>query len=214
MIHALQQTGRILFVALPILMAAGAPRWATAQNMQVIGSNSYSQACYRASTAAAMTGSASPSDIESCDKAIDHGNLKRRDLVATYVNRGVIHVARENFNAAAKDYNRAIELDSNVAEAYLNRGNLWFMANRYSEAIIDYDRALELNVMQPFVALLNRGMVRETVGQFDMAKADYLAALAERKDWSIAEQKLARVTQKIAQAARAQDDKKQKQNEN
>ncbi len=168
-----------------------------AQNMQVIGSNSIAQECYRASTAAALSGFASRSDVEVCSKAVAHGNLKRRDLIATYVNRGVINTALQDFRAAAKDYNRAIGMDDEVPEAYVNRGNLWFMAERYQEAIADYDQALKFGFSQPYVALLNRGMVREIIGELDAAKADYLAALEKREGWEVAKQKLARVTKKL-----------------
>lgn len=209
MMHLNKNTRRTILNVLPVFIGMFCPVLASAQNMQVIGSNSFSQACYRASTAAALSSNASPQDIENCDKAISYDKLKRRDLIATYVNRGVINVALEDYVAAAKDYNRAIDLDPNVAEAYLNRGNLWFMSNRYGDAIADYDRALELKVGQPYIALLNRGMVRETVGQLAKAKADFEAALAQREGWSVAEQKLARVTKKMAQAARAQDDQEQ-----
>jgi tetratricopeptide (TPR) repeat protein len=182
---------------------------AYAQNMQIIGGNSLAQACYQGSTSAALTGNGSHAALQSCDDAIAKVKLKRRDLIATYVNRGVINVAMENFQAAAKDYNRAIELDPDVAEAYLNRGNLWFIAHRYSEAIADYDHALKLGFAQPYVALLNRGMVRETVGQLKMAQADYTAALKEREEWTIAIQKLARVTQKLDVIEQAGDGQKE-----
>ena len=173
--------------------------------MQVIGGNSLAQECYRASTSAALSGSAGLNDLEGCANAIAHGNLKRRDLVATYVNRGVINTALENYKDAARDYNRAISLDDSTAEAFVNRGNLWFMSNRYLEAISDYDKSLELGFAQPHVALLNRGMVREIIGQHDQAKADYEAALSEREGWKVAQQKLARVSKKIAERERKKE---------
>ncbi len=169
----------------------------SAQNMQVIGGSSYARDCYHASTAAALTGSVSRVDVENCDKALHYGGLKKRDLIATYVNRGVVHMAMENFTAAANDYNKALELNPKVAEAYVNRGNLWFMVNRYQEAIEDYGQSLELGFAQAYIALLNRGMVHETTGKFSMAKDDYLAALSQKSEWPIALQKLERVNKKI-----------------
>ena len=175
-----------------------------AQNMQVVGNNSLARECYRASTAAALSGSASRADVETCTNAVHYGQLRRADLIATYVNRGVINTAIEDFKAAAKDYNRAIDMNPDVAEAYVNRGNLWFMANHLKEAILDYDKALELGFGQPFVALLNRGMVKEQLGQLEAARADYVAALDKREGWEIALEKLDRVEAKLAKKATTQ----------
>ena len=79
------------------------PMLAEAQNMQVIGKNSMARECYRASTSAALSGTASRLDVQSCDNAIEHGHLRRSDLIATYVNRGVINTALEQYKAAAND---------------------------------------------------------------------------------------------------------------
>lgn len=170
-----------------------------AQNMQVIGGDSMAQECYRASTSASLTGTAGALDLQSCSNALENGNLRKRDVIATYVNRGVINTALQNYRAAAKDYNRAIKMDPKLAEAYVNRGNLWFVASRYAEAIADYDTAMDLGFSQPHVALLNRGMAREVIGQLLPAKDDYLAALAVHKEWETAKQKLQRVNVKLEQ---------------
>ena len=165
--------------------------------MMVIGSDSLAHQCYRASTSAALTGSANQIDLENCDKALHHTVLKKRDLIATYVNRGVVHAAMENLTAAVKDYNKALRLDPNVAEAYVNRGNLWFVASNYPQAIKDYDRSLELGITQEHIALLNRGMVYEATGRYRLAKQDYLAALERVDEWPVALKKLERVNKKI-----------------
>ena len=185
---------KIISLSLFFVLYSG---FAPAQNMQVIGGSSYARDCYQASNAAALTGSASRVDVENCDNALHYGGLKKRDLIATYVNRGVVHMAMENFTEAAKDYNKALELNPKVAEAYVNRGNLWFMVSRYQEAIEDYGQSLELGFAQTHIALLNRGMVHEITGSFEMAKDDYLQALSHKSEWPIAKQKLERVNKKI-----------------
>lgn len=170
---------------------------ASAQSMIVIGSDSLAHQCYLASTTAALTGSANQSDIDYCDKALQQALLKKRDLIATYVNRGVVHAAMENLTSAVKDYNKALKLDPNVAEAYINRGNLWFVASNYPQAIKDYNRSLELGIRQEHIVLLNRGMVYETTGRYKLAKQDYLAALEKVEEWPAALKKLERVNKKI-----------------
>lgn len=170
---------------------------AGANSMQVIGASSIAQECYRLSAASTLTGHASRSDIKVCNNAIINGQLRKKDLIATHVNRGIIYVALENFKMAAKDYNRAIKLSDNVSEAYVNRGNLWFMAQRYQEAIADYDKSLEQEFAQAHVALLNRGMAYEALGKFSQAKEGYLAALERIDGWSEAQSRLERVNKKL-----------------
>src|SRR5690606_28474710 len=54
------------------------------------------EACYRA----ASFGDSARSALEACDSAIESGKLRRRDLSATYVNRGIIHADRGELDAA------------------------------------------------------------------------------------------------------------------
>ena len=44
-----------------------------------------------------------------------------------------------------EDYDKAIELDPNDAEAYNNRGNSYSDLGQYQRAIEDYDKAIELD---------------------------------------------------------------------
>jgi len=170
---------------------------ANAQSSSIFGSNGDAKECYAASTNASMTGFASGVDIASCDKAIQYGSLRINDLVATYVNRGILRGAMGDLAAAARDYEKAIRLSPDVAEAYINRGNLWFIAKRYEQAIADYDKSIELNVIKPYVAFLNRGMAYEFMGKYPQARQNYLQALELRQEWKAAEDRLARVTRKM-----------------
>jgi len=173
-----------------------------AQNATVIGAESFADNCFQASQVATSTGTASRADIELCDRAINEGGLRSDDLVATYVNRGVIYMAMRKPQLAMADLNRALELDDDTGEAYVNRGNLWFFGNNLRNAIADYDLALELGVEKPHVAHLNRGMAREQLGDLERAKVDYEASLRFAKGWSQAQLRLERVENKIQKKAR------------
>ena len=187
-------------LCLAIIIVSAWAGEAVAQSMQVIGGNSYARECFQLSSSASLSGSAGRTDVEVCDKALAHGGLKRKDLVATYVNRGVLKVAIEDFVGAAQDYNRAIELSGDTAEAYINRGNLWFVSGRYAEAIADYDKSLELGLYQAHVALLNKGMALESLGNLTEAKEAYSAALERNPEWTQASSRLARVNRKLDRA--------------
>jgi tetratricopeptide (TPR) repeat protein len=49
------------------------------------------------------------------------------------------------YKSAISDYDRAIELDPNLATAFLNRGTAKAELRRYESALRDYDRAIELD---------------------------------------------------------------------
>lgn len=180
-----------------ILLGALWSSAALADSMQVIGGNSYATECFASSNAASLTGSASARDIQSCDRAISHGGLRKRDLMATYVNRGILYAAIKNYDKAQADYERAIKMSRNVAEAYINRGNLWFMRRDYKQAIKDYDKSLKLKVKKPHVALLNKGMANESMGKLHVARRNYKEAMKYVKEWPLAQAKLDRVNRKI-----------------
>ncbi|MEM7359731.1 MAG: tetratricopeptide repeat protein [Pseudomonadota bacterium] len=180
-----------------ILVGALCSSVALADSMQVIGGNSYATECFASSNAASLTGSASARDIQSCDRAISHGGLRKRDLMATYVNRGIIFAALNNYDKAQADYERAMKMSRNVAEAYINRGNLWFMRKDFKQAIKDYDKSLKLKVKKPYVALLNKGMANETLGNLHAARRNYKEAMKYVKEWPLAQAKLDRVNRKI-----------------
>lgn len=147
---------------------------------------------------AARTQIASFKDLQICTKAIDFELLHRRDLIATYVNRGIIYAALERIEAAEADYEKAMAMDDTMAATYLNRGNLWFAMQDYARAIDDYSRSLELDISQPHVAFLNRGLAHEYRGNLIQAEKDYQSSLVLRPDWRDARLKLERVERKMA----------------
>jgi len=168
-----------------------------AQSISVFGTSQMARDCYIASVNAANSGFTSSSDLDNCNDAIFHGKLTGRDRVATFINRGVIKVALEDFVGGAKDYETAIGLDPEAGEAYLNRGNLWFIARRHNEAITDYAKALELGVGKQQIALLNTGMAYEHLRHYEKAKDFYESALEVFPEWPMALEKLERVTKKL-----------------
>jgi len=83
--------------------------------------------------------------IAYCDAAIHRGDLTRRDLAATYSNRGIIYANNGKFSRALEDHNKAIELVPKLAEAYVNRGNVYYHTRDYEKALADYQQAIEFD---------------------------------------------------------------------
>ena len=170
-----------------------------AQSMSVIGAGSHARSCYTAATLAIQMNSAAREDVEECDQALVYGHLTRKDLLATYVNRGIVHAAREDYQKALKDYRTAIELGPLSGEVYVNLGNLYLLGEKYTAAIQQYTTAIELTLTQDHIAYFNRAMAYENNNEFDQAEADYRKTLELSPGWILPELRLQRLLRKEQQ---------------
>ena len=130
-------------------------------------------------------------DTEPCDAALDDRTTTRNDRKKTLVNRGIIYNRRGELNEALADFNAAIEIDAEIAEAYVNRGNTWFYASDYGRAMADYEKALALDVAKPWAAWYNIGLVHDAREEPEKAQAAYAKALELNPDFYLAQQKIA-----------------------
>ena len=179
------QVSLTVFVFLPIT--------AYTQSMSVIGGGSYARNCYMASTLAIQLNSASDADIQECDQAILHGRLTRKDLLATYVNRGILYGAMEDYQRALKDYRTAIDLGPQTGEVYVNLGNLYLLSQKYDVAIRQYTTAIELTLTKNHIAHFNRAMAYENNKEFANAEADYRRAIDLSPEWVLPQLRLERL---------------------
>ncbi len=130
-------------------------------------------------------------DTDPCDAALDDRTTTRTDRKKTLVNRGIIHNRRGELNEALADFNAAIEIDEDLAEAYVNRGNTWFYASEYERAMTDYEKALALDVAKPWAAWYNIGLVHDARKEPDKAQEAYAKSLELNPDFYLAQQKIA-----------------------
>jgi lipoprotein NlpI len=80
--------------------------------------------------------------------------------------------AKGNLDGAISDYNSAIELDPQYANAYADRGNAKGAKGDLDGAIADYNRTLELDPKNVY-AYNNRGLTKQSNGDLYGAIADY-----------------------------------------
>ena len=130
------------------------------------------------------------SETAACDRALRNRITTREDKLKTYVNRGIIYNRNGALQAAVDDFNAALEIDRNSAEAYLNRGNSWYRAGQYSDALADYEYALQLDVNKPWAAWYNIGLVHDAQGETEKAMQAYQTALKLNPNFSLAKNKL------------------------
>lgn len=84
--------------------------------------------------------------------------------------------SHRDYGLALEFYNRAIQTDSNSAEAYNNRGLTRYHLSQLTDALSDFSRAIDLDKNFSH-AYNNRGMILNSMGQYSQAIQDFDKAL-------------------------------------
>jgi tetratricopeptide (TPR) repeat protein len=93
-------------------------------------------------------------------------------MPSAYYNRGLAYYNQQKYAQAIADYNKAIELDPNDADAYYNRGIAYADQQEYAQAIADYNKAIELDPKYAY-AYYNRGIAYYNQQKYAQAIADF-----------------------------------------
>jgi len=173
-------------LALAVLLGATCFTDASGEIVTAMGS-SLAEACYSHARLNRSTGEA----VDDCTSALDEG-LVLRDRAATYVNRGIILLRRGDYRRALRDFDMAIELQPDLAEAHLNRGAALRNIDDAAGAVAALNRALELGPREPARAYYNRGIAHEDLGELRAAYGDYRRASELAPDWEAPRVELAR----------------------
>jgi tetratricopeptide (TPR) repeat protein len=81
-------------------------------------------------------------------------------------------MAKQDYLAAIADYDRAIGLRSDFADAYSNRGGMYLLLGEVDKAIKDFDEAIRLKGSDP-IFWSNRANAYLSSGRFEEALADF-----------------------------------------
>ncbi|MEO8610554.1 MAG: tetratricopeptide repeat protein [Chloroflexota bacterium] len=88
-----------------------------------------------------------------------------------YCDRGAAYLMLQKFDDALHDFNRAVDLKPDYADAYSNRGLVHYTQGRFEEAASDYGRAIEI-LATDGVYYLNRAQAYRRLGKYEHALAD------------------------------------------
>ena len=145
------------------------------------------RACYQA----AKTGLDSVAGIGHCNLALDH-QLILSDRVATLVNRGVILHKLQRVQTALDDFNAALRINPDQADALINRGVARLSLGEFDVALADIQRGITLGPSEPALAYYNRAIAHERMGRIPEAYYDYQRALKEAPNFAAAANALTR----------------------
>jgi tetratricopeptide (TPR) repeat protein len=191
-----------LAAALAALLAAGAAS-AAAQAAarpeqrisRPIGSRTvFGAANTQACGEAASRGETTDQAIRACTRALEEERPSRSMAEALLVNRGAIHLRRNEGEPALADFEAVIGLNARNAEAHVNTGAALVLLGQPGPAVAAITQAITLGVSSPHKAYFNRGAAREALGDIRGAFEDYSTALEIVPDWGPAEAELARFT--------------------
>ncbi|HEX8062174.1 MAG TPA: tetratricopeptide repeat protein [Allosphingosinicella sp.] len=173
-----------LFAAAALLVATPATG-----AVSVLG-NSAARSCYLAAEARTTS---SPDVLRFCDDALEREALSDEEVVATFVNRGILKARMGNIDAAILDYDAALSRDPDEAEAYLNKGfALLHISESGEQAKPMFDTALAKKTRRPELAYYGRGVAHELTGEVRAAYRDYRQASRLDPKWRQPKMELAR----------------------
>ncbi len=141
---------------------------------------------------AAIGGKTDPKSERLCTDALETEMLSSRDRAGTLVNRGVLKLRRLSYEAAIKDFDAAVVMQPELAEAYVNRGAAAIGEHRYAESLPDLNKAIALGVQEPAKAYFNRALAYEALDDMKSAYFDYQKAVELKPDWQAPKDELVR----------------------
>ena len=174
-----------------ITAAIGALAVPAAAAVTVLGATS-ARLCYEAAEARS---SPSESSINRCDDALQGEALTEYEMVATYVNRGILKLRRGRIDDAIEDFDTAIARNPDEPESYLNKGMATLrLPNGWDEAVPLFDAAIAKETRRPAVAYYGRAVANELGGRLKQAYLDYRQASRIDPEWRDPQTEMARFT--------------------
>ena len=109
--------------------------------------------------------------IEACTIVITSGRVNMEDLATAFKNRGNAYDDKGQNDLAIEDYDHAIAINPNDADALNNRGTSYRAKGKYDLAVLDYDQAIKL-IPNNAKALSNRCFAKALADRLEQGLAD------------------------------------------
>jgi len=138
----------------------------------------------------AKLGKDTRSGIDVCNEAIKREALGRKDLAATYDNRGIMLDMRGRTDDAASDFNMAISLDPKLGDPYVNLGSMLIKKRQYAESLEHINKGLDLGMSFPHIGYYDRAIAEQMMGRYKEAYYDYKKVLEIEPNYTQAAERL------------------------
>lgn len=165
-------------VVVPLNCATGA--------VLTVGST-LAQNCYEA----ALSRDARSFAIDGCTRALNEEGMMTPDRAATYVNRGIVYMAAGRPRQADADFDKALAMNANLADAWLNKGFLRLKDGKGEEALPLLQKGIDSGARREALAYFARGVAYEQSGDYSAAYRDLVRARQLEPGWDMPSQWLA-----------------------
>jgi lipoprotein NlpI len=105
------------------------------------------------------------------------GCSSKKHQAESIVKQGIQNAQKGDLDKAIDDFDQAIELDPQNADAYYNRGRIKNQLKEWDEAVADFTRSIKLNP-QNADAYLNRGFAEISRGNLDESMTNFTQTIA------------------------------------
>ena len=123
---------------------------------------------------------AQPTDVF---KVYDRFIAYAPDIPSVYVNKGMKYNQYKNYEEAIKNYDLAIQVDSNYIDAYFNKGLSNFNQRKYADAKVNFNKAAQLRPKY-YQAHYNYGVSLTNLGDFKNAITAYSEVIKLKADYT------------------------------
>jgi tetratricopeptide (TPR) repeat protein len=147
-----------------------------------------SRICYEA----ALSGDDRRSAAEGCTRALQEEGMAARDRAATFVNRGIIFMAQGRDADADADFDAALAVNRDLADAWLNKGFLRIRKGDGRGALPMLQEGISRSPQRQALAIFARGVAYEQMGEFTSAYKDLKRAHDLEPRWGLPREYLAR----------------------
>lgn len=128
--------------------------------------------------------------VLTCDGALEHDVLSKKDRAGTYDNRGVILDLMGHTQKAADDFNASIALDPTLGDPYVNLGAMLIKKGQHEEALVQINKGLELGMAFPHIGYYDRAVAEQMLGRYKEAYYDYKKVLELEPNFTMASERL------------------------
>ncbi|MDJ0601970.1 MAG: tetratricopeptide repeat protein [Crocosphaera sp.] len=111
-------------------------------------------------------------------------NDKHPLIASAYSNRCLAYLQLNNNQAAKKDCEQALEINSDNIEAYLNKGLADYRLENYTQSLAAYQEVIKRH-KNDYRAYYNQGLVHFQLGNYQQALQSYNQALNSSNDHSL-----------------------------
>jgi tetratricopeptide (TPR) repeat protein len=128
--------------------------------------------------------------VEICNQAVKREALNKKDLAATYDNRGVMLDQLGRNDKAGEDFRMAMSLDPRLGDPYVNLGVTLIKNRQYSESLDQINKGLDLGMSFPHIGYYDRAVAEQMMGRYKEAYYDYKKVLEIEPDYAPATERL------------------------